>query len=83
MALSRRGVTQEKCLAAMNARVPETVAPAVIAVAIHCMHMARSVAALGCEGRGSRSGEGAGELRENGQVSVKLDALKATHTERL
>jgi hypothetical protein len=41
IALSRRGVTQEKCLAAMNARVPEAVAPAVITVAMHCMHTAR------------------------------------------
>jgi hypothetical protein len=39
IARSRRGVTQEKCLAAMNARVPEAVAPAVIAVAMHCMHI--------------------------------------------
>ena len=39
IARSRLGVTQEKCLAAMNARVPEAVAPAVIAVAMHCIHM--------------------------------------------
>jgi hypothetical protein len=31
-------------LAAMKARVPETPAPAVIAVAMHCMHMGGSVA---------------------------------------
>ena len=41
MARMRRGVTHEKCLCAMYARVPDTLAPAVIAVAMHCMHMAR------------------------------------------
>jgi hypothetical protein len=39
-------------------------------------------ARLRCERRGSRSGKGAGELRQDGQVSVKLDPLKATNTER-
>jgi uncharacterized protein (DUF433 family) len=34
------------------------------------------------EGNGSRSCEGAGELRQNGEVGVKLDALKAAHAER-
>jgi hypothetical protein len=34
------------------------------------------------EGNGSCSGEGAGELGEDGQVGMKLDALKATDSER-
>jgi hypothetical protein len=34
------------------------------------------------EGNGSRSGERAGELNEDRQVGVKLDALKATNSER-
>jgi len=33
---------------------------------------------LGREGNGSRPGEGAGELREHGEVGVKLDTLKPT-----
>ena len=38
IALNRRGVNHEKCRATIYARVPETPAPAVIAVAMHCMH---------------------------------------------
>ena len=36
-----RGVTQEKCFAAMNERTPVALAPAPIAVIMHCMHIAR------------------------------------------
>jgi hypothetical protein len=35
-----RGVTQEKCFAAMNDRIPVAPAPAPIAVIMHCMHIA-------------------------------------------
>jgi hypothetical protein len=34
---NRRGVNHEKCRTAIYARVPKTPAPAVIAVATHCM----------------------------------------------
>jgi hypothetical protein len=37
---NRRGVTQEKCFAAMKERIPVALAVAPIAVIMHCMHMA-------------------------------------------
>ena len=37
---------------------------------------------LRCEGGDSRSGESAGELREDGQVGVKLDPIQSTDAER-
>jgi hypothetical protein len=39
IAFNRRGVTHEKCFAAMNERIPEALAPAPSAVIMHCMHM--------------------------------------------
>jgi hypothetical protein len=39
IAFKRRGVTHEKCFAAMKDRIPVALAPAPIAVIMHCMHI--------------------------------------------
>lgn len=42
IAFIRRGVTHEKCFAAMTERVPDAVAPTPMAAAMHCMHISGS-----------------------------------------